>query len=221
MRIFLAKVQCGSIHTLGGREMNHRRSAFVLLTAVLLAVVVFLGAEPMGEKKSEEESKIARGLEISPVPVRLDDRNKTMIGLGSYLINAAGGCANCHTCPTYSPAGSKGKGKQINAQNYMAGGVPFAEGITSANLTPDAHGLPGGLTLRQFNAALMEGHKPLEEAVKGVAPVPPPGEAYYGQLAVMPWPIYQHLTTSDREAMYEYLKAIPPAKPGTCTGPGQ
>ena len=89
--------------------------------------------------------------------------------------------------------------------------------VRSPNLTPDEHGLPGGITLQQFKAALTEGHKPLKEAS---AKLSPPDEGYSYEIAVMPWRIYQNFEAGDLEAIYEYLKAIPPAKPGTCTGAG-
>jgi hypothetical protein len=174
----------------------------------------------------KEESKVERGLQISPVPVKLDNLNKSMVGWGSYLVNAASGCANCHTCPTFVPG--SGKAKQINPQNYMAGGVPFALpsptrgpgalDLRSVNLTPDARGLPGGLTFLQFKEALTEGHRTLTEAF---TEFPAPSEAYHGEISVMPWRIYQNFDADDLASIYEYLKAIPPAKPGTCTAPGQ
>lgn len=34
-------------------------------------------------------------------------------------------------------------------------------------------------------------------------------------LQVMPWPVYQDMTDRDLRAMYEYLRAIPHAEPGT------
>jgi hypothetical protein len=34
-------------------------------------------------------------------------------------------------------------------------------------------------------------------------------------LQVMPWPVYQEMTERDLRAMYEYLRAIPHAEPGT------
>jgi hypothetical protein len=33
-------------------------------------------------------------------------------------------------------------------------------------------------------------------------------------LQVMPWPTYQNMTDRELRAMYEYLRAIPPATPG-------
>jgi hypothetical protein len=176
----------------------------------------------------QENSKVERGLQISPVPVKLDNLNKTMVGWGSYFVNATSGCATCHTCPTFVSGAERGKGKQINATNYMAGGVPFplpaeSDGprravIKSANLTPDAKGQPGGLTFAEFKAALTEGHRTLTDAY---TVNPPPSEAYTGPISVMPWRIYQNFSTDDLAAIYEYLKAIPQAKPGTCTAAGQ
>jgi hypothetical protein len=200
------------------------------MKATILIVVVCISTTllVLNPSSGKEASKVERGLQISPVPVKLANLNKSMVGRGSYLVNAASGCANCHTCPTFVPGSDRGKARQANAQNYMAGGVPFAlpssapgpspPQLRSANLTPDAHGLPGGLTFLQFKAALTEGHRTLTEAY---TEYPAPSEAYSGPISVMPWRIYQNFDMDDLAAIYEYLRAIPPAKPGACTAPGQ
>ena len=54
------------------------------------------------------------------------------MGLGSYIVNAQGGCNDCHTCPSYTPGhnpfpppfGVSGDG-QVNPVGYLAGGVDF------------------------------------------------------------------------------------------------
>ena len=199
-----------------------RAKAFIVVLCISTTLLVVLNPPSSGK----EGSKVERGLQISPVPVKVDNLDKSMVGWGSYLVNAASGCANCHTCPTFVPG--PGKARQINPQNYMAGGVPFALPapaggpraieLRSVNLTPDAHGLPGSLTFLQFKAALTEGHRTLTEAY---TQYPAPSEAYAGPISVMPWRIYQNFDTNDLAAIYEYLRAIPPAKPGTCTAPGQ
>jgi len=201
--------------------MRAKLSSLIVVLCILTALLV-LNLSLTGQ----ESSKVERGLQISPVAVKLDNLNKNMVGWGSYLVNAASGCANCHSCPTYVPG--TGKAKQLNSQNYMAGGVPFAfpaptkgssaPELRSANLTPDARGVPGGLTFLQFKTALTEGHKTLKEAF---TEFPAPTEAFAGEISVMPWRIYQNFDTDDLASIYEYLKAIPPAKPGTCSGPGQ
>ena len=193
---------------------------------VVLGISTLFALNPPSSRK--ESSKIEKGLQISPVAVKPTAANKSIVGWGSYIVNAASGCANCHTCPTFVPGTDKGKGKQVNAENYMAGGVPFtlpadSQGpsqpeLKSANLTPDTHGLPGGLTFVQFKAALTEGHRTLSDAY---TENPAPSEAYTGPISVMPWRIYQNFAQDDLVAIYEYLKAIPSAKAGSCTGPGQ
>lgn len=199
------------------------KATAVILALCISTTILVLNLPSSGQK--EGGSKVERGLQISPVPVKLANLNKSKVGWGSYFVNAASGCANCHTCPTFVP--DRGKTKEINAQNYMAGGVPFAlpassQGpafeLRSANITPNADGLPGGLTFLQFKAVLTEGHRTLTEAY---TKVPAPSEAYAGPISVMPWRIYQNLDTEDLGSIYEYLRAIPSAKPGTCTGPGQ
>jgi hypothetical protein len=204
-----------------------KATALIVALCISTAILV-LNLPSSGQKK--EGSKVERGLQISPVPVKLANLNRSMVGWGSYFVNAASGCPNCHTCPTFVPKPDRGRTSQINAQNYMAGGVPFdltaygqrqnIPNVRSANLTPDEHGLPGGLTFLQFKAALTEGHRTVTES-SGYTKVPEASEAYAGPILVMPWRVYQNLDTDDLAAMYEYLRAIPSAKPGTCTAPGQ
>jgi hypothetical protein len=80
--------------------------------------------------------------------------------------------------------------------------VGFGPGIVSRNLTPDAQGLPAGLTLDQFIHTLRTGEDPEE-----------PGQL----LQVMPWPVFGKKSTRDLTAVYEYLSSIPSRQP--CTGP--
>jgi hypothetical protein len=153
------------------------------------------------------DSRVQRGLEISPVRLNFDDRKRNLVGLGSYLVNAGGACADCHTCPTYAPGHNPymGQPKQINPNNFLAGGVPFGP-FKSANLTPDMQGRPAGLTLEKFIHTIRTGQDPDN-----------PSQI----LQVMPWPIYGNLTDQDLKAIYEYLRAIPSAQPGLCNGPGE
>jgi hypothetical protein len=197
-------------------------------------VVLYISTAVLAANRPSPESvdpRVERGIQISPVPIKLENVDRDKAGLGSYLVNAASGCANCHTCPTFVNTNNKGILQlAVNAQNFMAGGVPFgpasrATNVRSANVTPDPRGLPGGLTFSQFKAVLTEGHKPPQ----GYGQVPAPSgnvvndaiASQLGEISVMPWRMYRNFATSDIEAIYEYLKAIPPAKPGTCTGPGQ
>jgi hypothetical protein len=158
--------------------------------------------EPKAASGDPEGDRVARGFQISPVHVTLRNRDRNLVGLGSYLVNAVGGCNDCHTNPSYAPGHDpfQGQPKQVNSAHYLAGGQQFGP-FTSANITPDEHGLPAGLTLAQFKNVIRTGHDP------------DPAEG--GRLLqVMPWPTYQSMTDNDLRAIYEYLRSIPHAEPG-------
>ena len=152
-------------------------------------------------------SRIQRGLAISPVKLNIKRGKRALVGLGSYIVNAQAVCADCHSCPTFAKGGDPfaGEPTKLNATNYLAGGVPFGP-FVSHNITPDAEGKPFGLDFDEFLQIMRTGHEPDE-----------PGEI----LQVMPWPIFANMTNHDLRAIYEFLKAIPPAEPGSCTGPGE
>jgi hypothetical protein len=161
-----------------------------------------------GNETHRADARIEQGMEIAPVRLNLHGRDKSQVGLGSYLVNAVGGCNDCHTCPSYEPGHSPYTGDpgRVDAEHYLAGGVHFGP-FVSANITPDTKtGLPAGLTRDQFIHTLRTGQDP-----------DPPHDL----LQVMPWPVFRHMTDHDLSAIYEYLSAVPHAEPGTCTGAGE
>jgi hypothetical protein len=150
--------------------------------------------------KSTDRERIERGFQIAPVPLDLSHKDPDLVGLGSYLVNAVGGCNDCHTNPNFAPGGNPfmGQPKKINATNYLGGGMAFGPFI-SRNLTPE-NGLPAGHTYKEFRQILRKG-----------TDFDNPGQL----LQVMPWPGYQEMSDHDIRAIYEYLRAIPPAPPGS------
>lgn len=58
-----------------------------------------------GVDDGSEESKVKQGLAIAPVELNLQGRNRALVGLGSYIVNAQVGCVDCHTSPTYLAGG--------------------------------------------------------------------------------------------------------------------
>lgn len=154
----------------------------------------------------ESESRIQRGFAIAPVSLNLQGKNRALVGLGSYIVNAQGGCNDCHTHPSYAPGGDPflGQPEQINTAQYLAGGRVFGP-FVSANITPDATGKPAGLTLGEFRDLLRTGHDP--DDLPGVL------------LQVMPWPVYGKMTDRDLHAIYEYLRAIPALPDNPNPGP--
>lgn len=156
----------------------------------------------------DSENPVKRGYAIVPpgVVLNLADKNRELVGLGSYVVNTSG-CVDCHSHPTYSLGGDPfaGEPERLNAEEYLSGGRQFGPDITAANITPDNAGLPAGLTRREFIQMMRTGHNPKD----------PPGTI----VQVMPWPVYGKKTELELTAMYEYLRAIPSLPDNTHPGP--
>jgi hypothetical protein len=43
---------------------------------------------------------VLNGFKLSPVPLDLRNLDPALVGLGSYIVNAQGGCNDCHTVPS-------------------------------------------------------------------------------------------------------------------------
>ncbi|MQA29367.1 MAG: cytochrome C [Luteitalea sp.] len=152
----------------------------------------------------DRDSRVRIGFSIAPVRLRYKARDRELVGLGSYLVNAAGGCNDCHTNPPYQPGRDpfRGEPEKINKAGYLAGGTAFGP-FVSRNLTPDENGLPARLTLEQFLRVMRTGVD-VKQRHPEISPL----------LQVMPWPVYRNLQTSDLRAIYAFLKAIPSAGRG-------
>jgi len=163
-----------------------------------LASITLATAAGDHNEKDGDESKIQQGFAIAPVPLDLRGKNVALVGLGSYIVNT-GGCNDCHTVPPYTPGHDPFLGQQprVNVATYLGGGDHFGPFI-SRNITPDANGLPAGLTRDQFIAALRTG-------------IDKDGTI----LQVMPWPVFGLKTDRELNAIYEYLTCIP-----SLSGPG-
>ena len=190
-------------------------AGFILLLAAFLILALAISspranAQNRGQSAGNEESKIQVGLAIAPVPLDLKGKNRALVGLGSYIVNAQATCNFCHTCPSFAtghnPYDGVGDG-QMNATNYLAGGLLFKNyGVVSKNITPDSSGLPSGLTLSKFLHTMRTGDDP---------------RVFGHKLLGMPWPVFRYMTDRDMEAIYEYLRAIPHAEKGSCMIAGQ
>jgi hypothetical protein len=188
--------------------MTYRKHFTSLGTAVLIAAVLALALvhSPKGKAAGgdESESKVRRGLAIAPVPLNLAGKNRALVGLGSYIVNASGDCNGCHAGPSgeFAPGGDPflGEPKHINEAAYLAGGTQlFGPFFIPRNLTPDKTGLPeGGASYEEFRAIMRTGVDP-DQAHPQFGPL----------LQVMPWPNFQNMTENDLRAIYEYLSAIP------------
>lgn len=177
------------------------------LTTIALSANSQGGNDNNNDQDDRASSRVQRGFVLAPVHLDLKHKNVAQVGLGSYIVNAQGGCNDCHTCPPYTPEHDPytGGDGRPNKDNYLAGGTAFGPFI-SRNITPDESGKPAGLTRDEFIELMRHGHDPDH-----------PGEL----LQVMPWPVYGKMLRADLAAVYEYLSAIPHAEPSPeCGGPG-
>ena len=181
------------------------------------------------DRGDDSDSRIEQGFEIAPVALNLEGKNRALVGLGSYIVNAQSDCNGCHSAgpPTEFARGGNpyfGQPEKVNPATYLGGGRDFGElvpppGIGSAhiisrNLTPTPKtGLPeGDHTFEEFLTILRTG-KDFEHLHPTCTGAPNSGclpKPFNGDLLqIMPWPIYQHMSDHDIRAIYEYLKAIP------------
>jgi hypothetical protein len=215
--------------TKGEHSMNRRyvaRRAKLPLPLVIAAAILtaLVHVRAYADDSESGDPRIQRGLQAVPVPLNLQGRDVSMVGLGSYLVNVAAACNDCHSAgpATQYAAGANpffGQPKIVNQATYLGGGndfgplVPGGTHIVSRNLTPDKTGRPeGGRTLAEFVHILETGedldhlHPPCSANVTQNC-LPPPFDG--NLLQIMPWPSFQRMTMHDMEAIYEYLSAIP------------
>ncbi len=119
-------------------------------------------------------------------PVGEDDTSDA-IKHGSHLVNLAG-CSDCHT--------QRARGNNLPGLEFAGGAIlsgPWGN-VASANLTPDATGIP------YYHEALF-------------LQVIHSGHVRARQLsAIMPVMVYRNLTDSDLQAMFAFLRTLKPVK---------
>jgi hypothetical protein len=111
---------------------------FFIAAVVLLCLGAMLVRSPQvraqndnnqGNQDNDDESKIKQGFAIAPVKLNLEGKNRALVGLGSYIVNAQADCNGCHTL---SPA-----------VQYTVPGNPYLfsppfSGYSSLHEKPDA-----------------------------------------------------------------------------------
>jgi hypothetical protein len=198
----------------------------ILAVALLFVSTSSLRVHANDDDNDSNESKIRQGFEIAPVPLNLKGKNRELVGLGSYLVNAVGDCNGCHTKSPDAEYVFGGipyfgqKPTKVNPATYLSGGqsfgslVPESAEIISRNLTPDKTGRPeGGNTFEEFRQIIRTGidldklHPTCPAGTVNANCIPAPFDG--ALLQIMPWPTYQNMSDHDLRAIYEYLSAIP------------
>ena len=233
----LLKLLAIPARSIKSRPISDLLVASVAFIAIAVLLVSFktprVSAGPESDR-DQDEVKARIGLSIAPVPLNFEHRDRRLVGLGSYIVNAHADCNGCHSqgpATEYigpgnpyllSPPNGPFSGMQeVNPATYLGGGRDFgpfgSKGellhLYSRNLTPDKTGRPaGGHTFKEFRTILRTGkdydqvHPNCTGAPDGTCLLPP----FNGDvLQVMPWPVHQNMTEDDIRAIYEYLSAIP------------
>ena len=152
------------------KQLGKAAVAFAVVATINLAGMWISASQVQAQdRRSDDEGKIRKGLEIAPVPLNMHGKNPALVGLGSYLVNGEGDCNGCHSAgpPTqFTPDGNPyqlappfGGVKKANPANYLGGRpklvplIPGSASIISRNLTPDKTGMPvGGRTFSRFRS---------------------------------------------------------------------
>jgi hypothetical protein len=204
------------------------------MTLAGVAIAGMLISSPRGraddrDDRDDRDPRIEKGFDIAPVPLDLEGKNRKLVGLGSYIVNAVADCDGCHSAgprTEFAMGGNPyfGQPTKVNPATYLGGGRDFGElvpppGIGSAhiisrNLTPTPKtGLPeGDHTFEQFLTIFRTG-KDFDNLHPTCTGAPNPGcvpKPFDGELLqIMPWPVQKNMTDHEIRAIYEYLKAIP------------
>jgi hypothetical protein len=195
---------------MSGRFRNWASTVLIGAAALVFGCAV-LYALPDKDKdnrdREDSDSRIQEGFRlVSELDLHLNGKNHALVGLGAYLVNAVGGCNDCHTNPPFADGGDPtlGQPKHLNKNAYLGGGTEFIPpqngnpAIVSRNLTPDKTGQPeGGASFEEFRDIMRTGVDP-DHAHPGYGPF----------LIVMPWPVYQGMTDHDLRAIYEFLSTL-------------
>lgn len=90
------------------------------------------------DDKSNEAELVEIGFKIAPVPLKLEGKDRNLVGLGSFIVNGIGDCNGCHTSggpPNFNYANGQnpyftgGKPGHQDPTTYLAGGTDFGKAV--------------------------------------------------------------------------------------------
>jgi len=193
------------------KKVSTAAAFFAIATCTLMIGMRPIEAADDQNPNQDEKLKIQIGQLVAPVHLSFNLKDADTVYLGSYLVNVATGCSDCHTNPQYIGNPFVGDPIVINAAGYLGGGRPFGPGVVSRNITPNVAGKPAGMSYPDFVQVMRSG-----KDFDNIHPL----------LQVMPWPRFRSLTERDLQAIYQYLSTIPclegdpgvnPMPPPRCT----
>lgn len=161
---------------------------------------------------------VQRGLAIRPLaaPADLESRSadvQALIGRGAYVANAAQ-CNDCHTNPSRQSLPAQPGYLKVDTAAYLAGGGVFAVPAPLQPILKQARTMSEDLT-GKTNGFLNEPDDSFGRFLSVITTGTHADESTDGEPAralgwPMPWAIYKNMELGDLEALYTYLKTIPP-----------
>src|ERR1700676_2861759 len=105
----------------GEQNVKKTLTVFSLLTLVVGLAWVSRPAKADDSLSTLPFDDIATGYKIAPVKLHMTGRDPFLVGWGSYLVNAVGGCNDCHTNPSFANGGNPymGQPKVVNSAVYL------------------------------------------------------------------------------------------------------
>src|SRR4030095_16746503 len=103
--------------------MKLRTLMIALALAALASILVAAAPEEKKVPQDTELSRIIRGYQIAPVKLITKGRDRDLLGLGSFIVNAQAACNDCHTHPPFVTGGDpfQGAPEQMNSTHFLAG----------------------------------------------------------------------------------------------------
>ena len=124
--------------------VSRKISVAVIVFGIAFASAIAGAREGRGKDKDDDDkntddARISQGFEIAPVALHFKKKDRDLVGLGSYIVNAQGACNDCHTNPPFATGGDP------NAQRFEV------EGVVASGITDDRQ--------RSRQALIAKGHK--------------------------------------------------------------
>jgi len=86
------------------------------MKASIVALAILIAAAS-SNAPAADSTDAEPGLKLAPVTLKYEAKDRATVARGSYLVNAVGGCASCHTMPTFEAGGDpfKGETEKLNS----------------------------------------------------------------------------------------------------------
>src|ERR1700724_2210723 len=92
--------------------------ALAALTVIVTSGTLGRSQRVQEQNDDDQKSRIERGFPMAPVPLNLEGKNRELVGLGSYLVNAVASCNDCHSAGPQTHGGATTTRFQLRSQRW-------------------------------------------------------------------------------------------------------